>query len=136
MATLQAGNQHDTFELERAFAELCKLLEAVELRLEGLFLNVDKAFDVSSLWLVCAWCGIGVNISRNRRTKFGKPTTSCRSTLNSTATGWSLSALMFCSIALSFLLVSYYTCLQSLLNLYYMVIIALLHRKTVLTSKP
>lgn len=49
VATPQAGNQHDTFELERVFAELCNLLEAAELRLEGLFLNADKAFDVSSL---------------------------------------------------------------------------------------
>ena len=39
VATPQAGNQHDTFELERVFAELCDLLEAAELRLEGLFLN-------------------------------------------------------------------------------------------------
>ena len=49
MATPQAGNQHDTFELERVFAELCDLLEAAELRLEGLFLNADKAFDVTAL---------------------------------------------------------------------------------------
>lgn len=49
MATPQAGNQHDTFELERVFAELCDLLEAAEPRLEGLFLNADKAFDVTSL---------------------------------------------------------------------------------------
>ena len=105
------------------------MLEAVELRLEGLSLNVDKAFDVSSLWLACAWFGIGVNISRNRRSYSGKPTTSRRSTLNSTATGWSLFVLMFGSIALSLLLVSYHTCLQSSLVLYYLVFIALLHRK-------
>ena len=55
VVTLQAGNQNDTFELERVFAELCSLLEAVGLCLEGLFLNADKAFDVSSLWLACAW---------------------------------------------------------------------------------
>ena len=49
IATPQAGNQRDTFELERVFTELCELLEAAELRLEGLFLNANKAFDVSSL---------------------------------------------------------------------------------------
>ncbi|GAB3635118.1 hypothetical protein GCM10027422_07080 [Hymenobacter arcticus] len=49
IATPQAGNQHDTFELKRVFAELCDLFEAAELRLEGLFLNADKAFDVNSL---------------------------------------------------------------------------------------
>jgi len=67
VATPQAGNQHDTFELERVFAELCAVLEAVELRLEGLFLNADKAFDVSSLRQACARRDIEVNIPRNRR---------------------------------------------------------------------
>ena len=67
VATPQAGNQHDTFELERVFAELCDLLEAAELRLEGLFLNADKAFDVSSLRQACARLGIEANIPRNRR---------------------------------------------------------------------
>ena len=67
IATPQTGNQHDTFELERVFAELCDLLEAAELRLEGLFLNADKAFDVSSLQQACARRGIEVNIPRNRR---------------------------------------------------------------------
>ena len=54
VVTPQAGNQHDTLELKRVFVKLCLLLEAVELRLEGLFLNADKAFDVSSLRLACA----------------------------------------------------------------------------------
>ena len=67
MATPQAGNQHDTFELERVFAELCDLLEAAELRLEGLFLNADKAFDVSALRQACVQRGIEANIPRNRR---------------------------------------------------------------------
>ena len=67
VATPQAGNQHDTFELERVFAELCQLLEAAELRLDGLFLNADKAFDVSSLRQACAQRGIEANIPRNRR---------------------------------------------------------------------
>ena len=67
MATPQAGNQHDTFELERVFAELCGLLEEAELRLEGLFLNADKAFDGNSLRQACARRGIEANIPRNRR---------------------------------------------------------------------
>ena len=58
VATPQAGNQHDTFELERVFAEL---------RLEGLFLNADKAFYVSSLRQACARRSIEVNLPRNRR---------------------------------------------------------------------
>ncbi|GAA4360108.1 IS5 family transposase [Hymenobacter saemangeumensis] len=67
VATPQAGNQHDTFELERVFAELCAVLEAAELRLEGLFLNADKAFDVMSLRQACAQRRIEANIPRNRR---------------------------------------------------------------------
>ena len=67
VATPQAGNQHDTFELERVFAELCDLLEAAELRLDGLFINTDKAFDVSSLRQACTRRGIEANIPRNRR---------------------------------------------------------------------
>ncbi len=67
VATPQAGNQHDTFELERAFTELCDLLEAAELRLEGPFLNADKAFDVIGLRQACARRDIEVNIPRNRR---------------------------------------------------------------------
>ena len=67
MATPQAGNQHDTFELERVFAELCDLLEAAEPRLEGLFLNADKAFDVTSLRQAYARRDSEVNIPRNWR---------------------------------------------------------------------
>lgn len=67
VATPQADNQHDTFELERVFAELCDLLEAAELRLEGFFLNADKAFDVSNLRQACERRGIEANIPRNRR---------------------------------------------------------------------
>ena len=67
MATPQAGNQHDIFELERVFAELYQPLESAELRLEGLSFNADKAFDVSSWRQVYARRGIKVNIPRNRR---------------------------------------------------------------------
>ena len=67
IATPQAGNQPDTAELERVFAELCDLLEAAELRLEGLFLNADKAFDVNGLRQACARRDIEVHIPRNRR---------------------------------------------------------------------
>jgi len=67
MSRPRAGNQYDTFELERVFAELCDLLEAAELRLEGLFLNADKAFDVNNLRQACAQRDSEVNIPRNRR---------------------------------------------------------------------
>jgi hypothetical protein len=67
VATPQPGNQHDTFELERVFAELCSLLEAAELRLDGFFLNTDKAFDVNALRQAWVRTGVEANIPRNRR---------------------------------------------------------------------
>lgn len=60
------GNQYDTFERKRVFAELCELLEAAKLHLGSLFLNADRAFDVSSLRQACERCGIEANIPRNR----------------------------------------------------------------------
>jgi transposase len=68
VATPQAGQHLDTFALDTLFAELCDLLEAAELRLGGLFLNADKAFDVNALRQACARRNIEVNIPRNRRT--------------------------------------------------------------------
>jgi transposase len=68
VATPQAGQHHDTFALDTLFAELCDLLEAAELRLDGLFLNADKAFDVKVLRQDCARRNIEFNIPRNRRT--------------------------------------------------------------------
>ena len=53
--------------MERVFAELCGLLEAAELRLEGLFLNADKAVDAGGLRQACARRGIEANIPRNWR---------------------------------------------------------------------
>ena len=67
MATPQAGNHHDTFALEYVFAELYDLLEQAHLRFVGIFLNADKAFDVTSLCQACARRDIEFNIPRNRR---------------------------------------------------------------------
>lgn len=67
LATPQAGQHHDTFQLEAVFGELCHLLEEADLCLHGLFLNADKAFDVTSLRQACARRDVEVNIPRNRR---------------------------------------------------------------------
>jgi hypothetical protein len=67
MATPQAGQHHDTFELETLFAELCTQLEGAGLGLGGLFLNADKAFDGMALRQACAQRDIEANIPRNRR---------------------------------------------------------------------
>lgn len=67
IATPQAGQHPDTFHLVDVFAELCALLEEAGLRLDGLFLNADKAFDVTSLRQACARHDIQANIPRKRR---------------------------------------------------------------------
>lgn len=67
IATPQAGQHHDTFALDLVFAELCALLEAAGLGLDGLFLNADKAFDVTGLRQACARRDLEANIPRNRR---------------------------------------------------------------------
>ena len=43
--TPQAGNHHDSFRLTALFEELCVLLEAAGIAVDGLFLNADSAFD-------------------------------------------------------------------------------------------
>ena len=67
MATPQAGNQHNTLEMELVFAEFCDLLKAADLRLKGLFLNADKAFDVSILQKSCVRYNIEATIPFNGR---------------------------------------------------------------------
>lgn len=66
-ATPQAGNHHDRFRLAVLFEELCVLLEAAGIAVDGLFLNADSAFDTSELRQACATRGIEANIARNRR---------------------------------------------------------------------
>lgn len=86
VATPQAGNQHGVFKLERIFTELCKMLEAAELRL-----SCGKPT-----------CG-GVSRLLFRATVVqptGKPMTTRRLTPNFTAVGWPLSISMLGSIAL------------------------------------
>lgn len=67
LATPQAGQHHDTFQLGDVFAELCALLQEAGLVLDGLFLNADKAFDVNVFRQTCARYDIQANIPRNRR---------------------------------------------------------------------
>lgn len=67
MSTPQAGQHHDTFQLREVFAELCAVLQEAGLRMDGLFLNADKAFDVTVLRQDCARHEIELNIPRNRR---------------------------------------------------------------------
>lgn len=67
LATPQAGQHHDTSQLTAVFAERCALLQEAGLALDGLFLNADKAFDVTALRQACARYDSHANIPRNRR---------------------------------------------------------------------
>lgn len=67
VATPQGGQHHDTFDLATVFAELCDLLQAAALRLDGLLLKADKAFDVQVLRQACARRAIELNVPRTRR---------------------------------------------------------------------
>lgn len=66
-ATPQAGNHHDLFDIETSFGELCALLEAAQISLDGLFLNADSGFDASALRADCFRRGIEANIAQNPR---------------------------------------------------------------------
>ncbi|GAA3976814.1 transposase [Hymenobacter antarcticus] len=66
-ATPQAGNHHDSYHLRELFAELCTLLEAADIPLNGLFLDADSAFDTQEFRQACAERDIEANIARNRR---------------------------------------------------------------------
>lgn len=63
----QAGQHHDSFRLLVLFEELCLLLEAAGIALDGLFLNADSAFDTNELRHMCAVRGIEATIARNAR---------------------------------------------------------------------
>lgn len=67
LATPQAGNHHDSYRLCHLFTELCDLLEAADIPLNGLFVNADSAFDTKELRQACAVRNIEANIARNRR---------------------------------------------------------------------
>lgn len=69
----QAGNHHDLFNIEATFGELCTLLEAAQISLEGVFLNADAGFDATSLRTDCFRRGVEANIAPNPRA--GQPET-------------------------------------------------------------
>ena len=66
-ASPQAGNHHDTHQLNALFDEICASLEAATIPVAGLFLNADKAFDTKDFRQECFRRDIEANIPRNRR---------------------------------------------------------------------
>ena len=66
-ASPQAGNHHDTHQLNALFGEICASLEATNIPVAELFLNADNALDNQAFRQECARRDIGANIPRNRR---------------------------------------------------------------------
>ena len=130
MATPQAGNQHDTFALERVFAGLCDLLEAAELRLDGRFLNADKAFDVIALCQACARRGIEVSFPRNRRSADWQTDDDTPLDLELYQRRLVIERLNAWLDGFKILLVRYETILQNWLAFHWLAFTALLLRKT------
>ena len=133
-ATPQAGNHHDTFQLRTLFAEICDLLTAAGIRVEGLFLNADSGFDTSDFRQDCAARGIEANIARNRRAAdwqtdddtFFDPELYRRRTVVEHANAW--------LDAFKNLLVRYETCLENWVAFHWLAFVVLFLRK--INAKP
>lgn len=69
MATPQAGNHHDLFEIQTLFGHMCALPKEAGMELEGLFLNADPGFDAQALVQACDKEQIFANIKPNPRNK-------------------------------------------------------------------
>lgn len=67
MATPQAGNHNDLFEIQTLFDELCALLTEAGIELRGVFLNAAAGFDAEELRKACAEKQIEVNVDQNPR---------------------------------------------------------------------
>ncbi len=67
VATPQSGNHNDLYEIGPLFSELCGLLEAATITVDGVFLNADPGFDDKELRMICSEKGIEANIKNNRR---------------------------------------------------------------------
>ena len=62
-----SGSQHDLFEIELVFKELCDLLKEAGIQTEGLFLNADAGFDSDAFRCLCTEMKIEANIALNPR---------------------------------------------------------------------
>ena len=65
MATPQAGEHHDLFEIQTLFEEICRLLQEAGISLKGLFLNADAGFDGDKFRAVCEREEIILNVRPN-----------------------------------------------------------------------
>jgi len=61
------GNQPDIFEIEKSMSKIIQDLQEAEIRVEGLFLNADAAFDSKDFRNFSEQKGIIPNFDRNKR---------------------------------------------------------------------
>lgn len=67
MATPQAGNHNDLYDIQQLFEEMCAVLQEAGITVRGVFMNADAGFDAEDLRNVCAQKEIEVNIAENKR---------------------------------------------------------------------
>jgi len=67
VATPQAGNHNDLYEIQQLFEQMCALLQEAGIDLKGIFMNADAGFDAENFRDVCAEKEIEVNIAENKR---------------------------------------------------------------------
>lgn len=69
MATPQAGNHHDLFNIEVLFKEMSALLRQAGIDLSGVFMNADAGFDAEVVRQSCEEQQIEANIAANERNR-------------------------------------------------------------------
>ncbi|MFT4567866.1 MAG: transposase [Saprospiraceae bacterium] len=70
-----SGEHHDSYNLKEKASDIFKQMEAMDLNLDGLFLNADAGFDVKDFRELCESKNIFHNKDFNkRRTKFSADT--------------------------------------------------------------
>lgn len=67
LATPQAGNHNDLFNIKALFEEMCELLQQADIDLAGVFMNADAGFDAEELRGECSQRNIEANINGNAR---------------------------------------------------------------------
>ena len=71
IATPQAGQHNDLYEVETLFAGMCELIKEAGIELDGVFMNADAGFDAAALRQACSERNIEVNIDLNPRNTTG-----------------------------------------------------------------
>jgi transposase len=67
IATPQAGNHHDLFNIQELFEQMDALLQQAGIELRGVFMNADAGFDAQVVRELCAEKEIEANIAPNQR---------------------------------------------------------------------